>query len=48
VIRWVGRKRLSAEVASEFVRTCNQYRIDERLGENQMAPPETPTCHRDP
>lgn len=33
VIRRVGRNRLSAEVASEFVRTGNQYRIDERLGE---------------
>jgi hypothetical protein len=33
VICWVGRNRLSAEVASEFVRTGNQYRIDKRLGE---------------
>ncbi|WP_189788092.1 hypothetical protein [Streptomyces capitiformicae] len=33
VIRRVGRNRLSAEVASEFERTGNQYRIDERLGE---------------
>ncbi|WP_157857535.1 hypothetical protein [Streptomyces yerevanensis] len=32
VIRQVGRNRLSAEVASEFVQTGNQCRIDERLG----------------
>jgi hypothetical protein len=29
------RDRLSAEVAPEFVRTGNQYRIDERLGEHE-------------
>ncbi|MEU0068730.1 hypothetical protein ABZ027_04050 [Streptomyces sp. NPDC006332] len=33
VICRVGRNRLSAEVASEFVRASNQYPIDERLGE---------------
>ncbi|MFG2028533.1 hypothetical protein [Streptomyces sp. NPDC048825] len=33
VIRQVGRNWLSAEVASKFVRTGNQYRGDERLGE---------------
>jgi hypothetical protein len=33
VIRQVWRNRLPAEVASESVRTGNQYRIDGRLGE---------------
>lgn len=36
MIRRVGCNRLSAEVASEAVRTGNQYRIDERLGECKL------------